>query len=311
MSLNNFIEEIWADTMLKSLKQNLVFGSLFNGDYQGEIANMGDTVRINAIGDPTISAYTKDTALAAPQSLTDAQTMLVISQANYYNFAIDDVDAAQAHPKVMAEAMDRAAYEMALTMDGYYAGFYTDAISANLVGTSGAPITPNYASMNTTTGMGTGTGVYDYLSQLGQYLTQQKIPKKGRWCIGPPWMTTLLALDLRFTGFNTPESVAIRTENKLDASGGQASDAYIGRVAGMDLYESLSAHHVSGTSGATGSVDVFMAGHSMALSKAEGITKTEAFRPPDRFADAVKGLALYGAKTVRPYGIAVAYLQHP
>ena len=69
-----------------------MFGALFNSDYEGQIQRMGDTVKINAIGDITITSYTKDTDLSAPQSLTDAQTMLTISQAKYYNFEVDDVD---------------------------------------------------------------------------------------------------------------------------------------------------------------------------------------------------------------------------
>jgi hypothetical protein len=30
------------------------------------------------------------------------------------------------------------------------------------------------------------------------------------------------------------------------------------------------------------------------------VTKVEGYRPPDRFADAVKGLYIYGGKVVRP-----------
>lgn len=83
MSLNNFIPQLWADTLLAALRVNLVFGNLFNTDYEGTIQRMGDTVKINAIGDITISNYSKDTDINAPQALTDAQTQLVISQAKY------------------------------------------------------------------------------------------------------------------------------------------------------------------------------------------------------------------------------------
>lgn len=312
MSLNNFIPQLWADTLLAALRVNLVYGNLYNTDYEGQLKQMGDTVRINAISDIAVSSYTKDTDLNAPQALTDAQTMLTISQAKYYNFEIDDIDAAQAHPEVMTEAMSWAGYKIALTIDQYLAGFYTDAVSANLVGSSGSPVTPNLTTMNTSTGIGSGTGVYDYLVILSQYLTQQAVPKQGRWCVVPPWVVTLLMQDIRFTSFNTPDARLTIMNNKLDASAGAImNDAYIGKVAGMDVYESLNAPHLSGTVGITGSVDVVMAGHSIALTKAEGINKVEGYRPPYRFADAVKGLAIYGAKTVRPYAIAVAYLQHP
>ncbi|SRR5579885_1400935 len=306
MSLNNFIPALWADTLLPALRANLVYGNLFNDDYEGEIERMGDTVKINAIGDITIYNYTKDTDLNAPQALTDAQTMLTISQAKYYNFEIDDVDTAQMHPEVMSEAMSWAAYQVANTMDTYYAGFYTDA--TNTVGSSGSPVTPVVA---TSSNVGGGATVYDYLVLLNQKLTENKVPKQGRWCVVPPWITTLLIQDIRFTSFNTPDARLTIQTNKLDASAGAITDAYLGKISGMDIYESVNAPHLSGTIGATGSTDVVMAGHMMSLTKAEGLNKVEAYRPPYRFADAVKGLCLYGAKTIRPYALCAAYLTHP
>lgn len=308
MSLNNFIPEIWADSLLAALRKTLVYGNLFNTDYEGEISRMGDTVRINAIGDISINNYTKDSDLNAPQSLTDAQTMLTISQAKYYNFDVDDVDAAQSNPKVMGEAMMWAAYRMKDTMDQYYAGFYTDAVSANLVGSSGSPVTPSVA---TTSNIGNGTTVYDYLVVLNQKLDEALVPDEGRWAVLPPWVKTYLLQDTRFTGYNTPDARLTILSGKLDASGGNAVNGYLGRIDNMDIYQSVNAPHLSGTVGIAGSVDVVMAGHTMALTKAEGLNKVEAYRPPYRFADAVKGLALYGAKTVRPYAVAAAYLQHP
>lgn len=307
MSLNNFIPQLWADTILAALQKNLVYGALFNTDYEGEIKQYGDTVKINAIGDITISNYTKDTDINAPQSLTDAQTMLIINQAKYYNFAIDDVDQMQAHPQVMAEALRWAGYRMADTMDQFYAGFYTDAVST--IGSSGSPVTPGAP---TNTNVGGGTTVYDYIVVLGQKLTENLTPKTGRWCVVPPWIKTMLVQDIRFTSFNTPAGRATIQSGDLDDSAGAGgNDAYLGKIEGMDVYESVNAPHLSGTIGTTGSVDVVWAGHSMAVTKAEGLVKTEAYRPPTRFSDAVKGLALYGAKTVRPYAVAAAYFQHP
>ncbi|HET9109672.1 MAG TPA: hypothetical protein VFN78_02490 [Ktedonobacterales bacterium] len=308
MSLNSFIPELWSDELLVALRKELVFANLCNRDYQGEISRMGDTVRISGIGDVTISNYTKDTDISAPQALTDAQTMLVINQAKYYNFEVDDVDAAQQQPKVMQEAMSRAAYGIALGMDSFLAGFYTDVPAANAIGTSGSPVTP---ALGTQANIGGGTTVYDYLVVLNQYLTQNLVQKSGRWAVVPPWVTTLLTQDIRFTSFNTPEANARIATGMGDASRGQSGDAYIGRINGMDIYESNNAAHLGGTVGQAGSQDVVLAGHNMALSFAEGLTKTEAYRPPYRFADAVKGLCLYGAKTVRPQALAAAFFQHP
>ena len=51
MSVANFIPEVWAAQLLSSLKKSLVFAGpgVCNRNYEGEIANMGDTVRITSI----------------------------------------------------------------------------------------------------------------------------------------------------------------------------------------------------------------------------------------------------------------------
>lgn len=318
MSLNSFIPQLWADTLLAALRADLVFGNLVNRDYEGQIKSVGDTVRINAIGDITVSSYVKDTDIAAPQSLTDAQTVLTISQSKYFNFEVDDVDAAQQTPKVMQEAMSRAGYVLALTIDQYIAGFYTEASASNLIGTSGSPVT---VTTPTQTNVGAGTTVYDELVTLSQFLTQSLVPRQGRFCVIAPWMKTHLTQDIRFTSFNTPIARASIQQYGFDpaapdSSGspftaGGTSDAYLGMIDNMRVYESVNAPHIGGTVGITGSQDAVIAGHTMAWTYADGVQKTEAYRPPLRFADAVKGLHLYGLKVTRPQALAVAFLQKP
>jgi hypothetical protein len=72
LALNEFIPEIWSAKTLVALEKQHVFASLCNRDYDGEIAHMGDTVRITGIGDITVSDYTKDTDIAAPQARTSS-----------------------------------------------------------------------------------------------------------------------------------------------------------------------------------------------------------------------------------------------
>lgn len=270
---------------------------------------MGDTVRITGIGDITVSDYTKDTDIAAPQALTDAASTLTIEKAKYFNLALDDVDQRQAAAKdIFDTASERAAYQIADSIDSYIAGFYTNVSSANTLGSSGSPITP---VVPTNTNVGNGTTVYDYLVQLNQLLTQSLLPKTGRYVVVPPWITTLLMTDIRFTGFNTEAARQSLLSGKLDASDGKLGDAFVGRINGMDVYESNNATHLSGTAGITGSTDVLFGGHVMGMTYAENLVTVEKYRPPYRFADALKGLHLFGAKVTRPAALAVAYLQHP
>ena len=65
----------------------------------------------------------------------------------------------------------------------------------------------------------------------------------------------------------------------------------------IDLYRGEAAR-------VTGDDYIVMAGYPGAISFAEQIVKVEAYRPESAFSDAMKGLHLYGAKLVRPTGIA-------
>lgn len=121
MSLENFIPEVWSARLLVNLYNTLVYGNpaLINTDYEGEIRSQGDTVRIGSIGTVTVGDYSKNTDITAPQTLSDAQSTLTITQQKYFNFQIDDVDKAQQNPKVMGDAMREAAYALANTADKF------------------------------------------------------------------------------------------------------------------------------------------------------------------------------------------------
>src|SRR5260221_571316 len=334
MSLNNANPTLWSDTLLAQLRATLVFASCFNRNYEGTISKIGDTVRVVSIGDVTISDYVKDTALAAPQTLTDAETMLTIEKAKSFNFAIDDVDVAQnsAGGGLMREAMSWAAYKLASTIDVYAATFYAQAAIAAPtypLGTQAAPITP---ALPIYSAVGGGTVMYDYLVQVAQFMSDNLVPLSGRWVIIPPWAAGQLSLDPRFTGYNSARAGDLIASGRLqqsasattgggsgadvtsiggvDTGAGGASIAYLGQVATLDVYQSPNAPHLAGTIGLQNSIDVALAGHPMGASLAVGLNKVELFRHPNYFSDNCKGLALFGAKVTRPSMLASFLIKH-
>lgn len=278
MSINNFKPQIWSARLLVAWRKSLVYGGpmVVNRDYEGDIAEAGDVVKITSISDPTISDYVPNSTVITPEELTDAQRNLVIDQSKYWAFKVDDVDKRQAKGNVMPEAMSRAAYRLRDVADQYIAGLYTGVAAGNNLGTiSVVAATP--------------TDAYDdVLIPLKVTLDDGDVPTEGRYCVVPPWFTGRLLRDDRFI--------------RADASG--TTDAlrngFVGRAAGMNIVQS------NNTPNPTGDDNVIQAGVNAAISFAEQINKTEAYRPESSFSDAVKGLALYGAKLVRPDGIAIA-----
>lgn len=272
MAINNFIPAIWSRALLENLRNSLVYGQpgVVNRDYQGEIAGAGSSVKIHSIGAVTVSDYTKNSDLSAPETLNDAEVVLNIDRARAFNFQIDDVDAAQQVPKVMEGAMREAAYALSNDLDSYMASLHAQASITSGFGTTGSPITP------------TSTTAYEYLADAFTALDEANAPQQGRWAIVPPWYHGMLRKDSRFVSYGTDLNRAV------------AQNGVIGQVAGFDVFVS---NNVANTSGTKFKI---LFGHAQAWTMAMQIEKVEAFRMERRFADAVKGLNVYGVKVVRP-----------
>ena len=272
MSVKNFIPQIWSARLLAHLDKIHVYAGLVNRDYEGEIKQYGDTVKINQIGDITIKKYT-GAKIDDPEELTGEQNTLVIDQANYFNFAIKDVDNAQTNPKLMNEAMARTAYGLNDTVDSLLAGIMV-AGAAGAVGSDESPIVPSKDD------------AYDLLVDLGTELTEKNVPLVGRWVVVPPFYHGLLQKDSRFVGNGTDVNMAI-------LQGG-----HIGAAAGFQIYVS---NNVPNTEGAKYKI---LAGTNAGASFAEQITETEGYRPESNFSDAVKGLHLCGVKVLQKDALA-------
>ena len=54
MAVTTFIPELWSARLLYALDKAHVATNLVNREYQGIIANQGDTVHINSIGAITV-----------------------------------------------------------------------------------------------------------------------------------------------------------------------------------------------------------------------------------------------------------------
>lgn len=273
MAVTNFISQLWSARLLYALDKAHVATNLVNREYQGIIANQGDTVHINSIGAITVKDYTKNADIADPDALTTTEQTLVIDQCKYFNFQVDDVDNVQAAGDLIDTAMGRAAYSLADVADAYLLKtIAAGAASGNTVGAASAPIAL------------TAANVYENIVKLRTKLDKANVPNPGRTIVVPPEVYALLLMDDRFA--------------KSDAAAGQSAllNGEVGRVAGFTVYMSNNVHTGTGTD--TGKTAYFeiTAQVSTATTYAEQIIKTEAYRLEKRFADAVKGLHVYGAK---------------
>lgn len=273
MAVTTFIPELWSARLLYALEKAHVATNLVNRNYEGEIRNYGDTVHINTIGAITVKNYTKNTDIDAPETLSTTDQTLEIDQQKYFNFQVDDVDRVQAAGELVDVAMGRAAYALADVSDAYLLGVIAAGAAANnTIGSAAAPVAL------------TSANVYENIVKLKTKLDKANVPNTGRTIVVPPDVHSLLLLDDRFA--------------KSTATAGQEAliNGLVGRIAGFDVY--MSNNVKTGTGTDTGKTPYFeiTAQIADATTYAEQILKTEAYRMESRFADAVKGLHVYGAK---------------
>lgn len=273
MSVQTFIPEIWAARLLSSLKKSLVYASpiVTNRDYEGEINEAGDTVTINSVNRPTIGTYTPNSTTITPEPLTTAQRKLVVDQAKYFAFELDNVDRRQAKGGLLEEATDEAAYGLRDVADQYVAGLYTGVASANDLGT----VSITSADL-----------AYTNLVSLKTKLDEADVPMEGRWVVIPPWYEGLLLENSKFVEGGTTDSE------------GRLVNGVVGEAAGFRVLKS------NNVPNPTGDDHVVIAGVRGAITFAEQINSLKAYEPDDSFSDAIKGLHLYGSKLVRPDSIA-------
>ena len=284
MAITTFIPELWSARLLYALENSHVATNLVNRDYEGVIANQGDTVHINSIGAVTVKDYTKNSNIADPEVLTTADQTLDIDQAKYFNFQVDDVDKAQISGEIIDTAMGRSAYALADVSDAFLLKTIANgAASANKIGAK-ATLTALTAS-----------NVYENIVKMRTLLDKANVPTTGRTIVVPPEVYALLLLDDRFA------------KSGSDSGQNALLNGMVGRVAGFDVF--MSNNCVSGTDGDSGSTAYFVitAQVAAATTYAEQIIKTEAYRMEKRFADAVKGLHVYGAKVTDGSQIAAMY----
>ena len=117
MSYANFVPKIWAKAIERELERKLVFAEDCNRQYEGDVKQMGDTVKILGVGKPTIKKQ-KGGSIILPDAETveDTSVEMQINNVAYFNFLVDDIDKRQAVGGLMdalnAEATQGLAGEM-------------------------------------------------------------------------------------------------------------------------------------------------------------------------------------------------------
>ncbi len=267
-----FIPEIWSHKLNNMLEKDCVMLQCVNRNYEGEIKNQGDKVKI--ITPATVSVSTLGSSNITYDALEPTATSLVIDQKKFFAFKIDDVAKVQANTDIMKAHLKNAKKAIEEVQDAYLLAQHAFASPDNVVGSEEAPV-----SLNKTT-------IYEQFVNLALCLKNSDAVTvdKRPWVVINPTIESYL---LQSTEFINAHNVADET----------LREGAIGRIAGMDVLVSTNLTSVDGKF-------YVLAGTNDAITFASQLAKIESLRDKDSFSDLVRGLYLYGAKTVQPKALA-------
>lgn len=299
-----FIPALWSGKLAKKFYTSTVFGEIANTDWQGEIANMGDTVIINTV--PTITTYAYQAGqqlnydVPAPATLT-----LKINKGRYFGVNVNDVMELQAKPKLMEMFTDDAAQQMKIAIDAdvLYSSMFdaagdlvSDANGHGAIRASHAGATAGSRSgaYNLGTDLApvnlTPANILSYFTALSSVLDEADVPEDGRWLVISPFERQILmqspAAQAQFMG--DPQSMLRNGKiGVIDRFTVYVSNLLPRAAVGKkwdnstNLTNALKRHAV-------------YAGHKSGLSFASQISKVESLQNPNDFGTLVRGLNIYG-----------------
>lgn len=263
MAITNFITSVWSETLLNSLEKEYIGVRNCNREFEGEIKAKGDSVKVCGIKPVAIFNYIKNYSIQSPQVLEDKAIRICADKACGFNFQIDDVDKAQSAPNIMKAAMRQAASGLANQADKYVYNLYNDADVAH----------------NITNDAVTPENIIDTIISVREKMLTNNVNSNTE---------TVLEVSPAIASIILKAQIAT-LKNNTDA----VHNGYIGSFIGFDIY-------VSNNIAIADGLYKCFARTKRAIAFAEKINSIIAYRPENRFADAIKGLYLFGGKVIYP-----------
>lgn len=266
-SADNFISEIWSKKLQAKFYASTVLPQVSNTDYEGEISGQGNKVIIRTVPDVTVADYTGTISYA---DLTTTKVELNIDKAKSYAFKVDDVVKAQSNFDYWNAAAQDAAESMKIAVE-------TD-LFENIVGT----FTPSVVDATSTT----SANILGKILDAGQTLDENNVPETGRFIIlSPAYVNLLKQSDLKDASLAGDGTSILR-------------NGRVGMIDRFTVYMSNNLYKPASGSDANKTHTIY--GHPKAMSFASQFTNTETVRMETSFGDGVRGLKVYGYKTVVP-----------
>ena len=307
-----FIPTLWSGKLLAKFYQNTMLSEIANTDYEGELKNQGDTIRIRLAPTITISDYTVGQNLSYEVPTPIYQDMQV-NKGKYFGVQVNDVLSYQADMNLMNMFTEDAAKQLKIQIENevFFNSFVTEGpVAANYGATAGAiSAAYNLGTDVTPIDQATPENVLKAILRMSTVLDEQNVPEDNRWLIISPFDRQLLMQSsIAQAYFTGDQSSVIRTGKigMLDRFSVYVSNLLPRGAAGKALVSGLTDTSTGGAVSSAKARRTMIAGTKAATSFAMTVNKTEPLRNQTDFGDIVRGLAVYGRKVVKPQALVVA-----
>lgn len=289
-----FIPEIWSNKLIEKFYDATVLAQISNTDYEGEIRNQGDKVKIRTIPTLQINDYRSGQTLVNQRPESNI-VELNIDRGKYWSAIVDDVQEVQSDIKLMNMWATDASEQMKIAIDTEVLGSVVPDVASANKGANAGRISGNINLGVTGSPLALSpTNILDFIIDLGQVLDEQNCPETGRFLIMPFWATAMLKKsDLK--------NASITGDNVSPMRNGR-----IGMIDRFTIYQSNNLRKV--TDGTHTAFDI-IAGVKQGLTFATQLIKTETLRAESTFGTIMRGLQVYGFKVLDGTLLAAGYVR--
>ena len=302
-----FIPQLWSNKLNAKFYANTMMSEIANTDWEGEIKNQGDTIRIRTAPSITINDYAGAGTTLQSEVPAPIYTDMQIDKGKYFSVQVNDVLAHQADMDLMNMFTDDAAKQLKINIENevFHNWFVTEGAHADNAGTTAGALSGEYNLGSDTAPIDQSTpgNVLKAILRMSAALDEQNVPEEGRWLIITPFDRQLLMqTDIAQAYFTGDASSTIRTGKigMLDRFTVYVSNLLPKGAAGKGMVAGLSATSSGATVADAKNRRMMVAGTKHACSFASQISKTEPLRNQNDFGDIVRGLAVYGRKVLKP-----------
>lgn len=308
MAYDTFIPTIWNEALNRELKPKYKLAQHTNREYDGDVKQAGDSVRILNVGRPTIYSTTTDnkenfhTNISGPEMIDNSSITLQVKQIRYFNYYVGDIDKWQMlnDGKVMAAYRAETTDALANEVDVYLG--QTIFVGADVPVITNAYSDATYGYIKATAGdsaavqAGAAQNVLELLDEVVLKARQNNIPDSTPLYVeGTP----------KFFGLVRRALAKFLTDNVKTVEGREYVEYNNLRISWSNNVKTVAA-----VDSGNAYYEYVTVRTDRAVAYVHPLTHSEPYRPEGGFSDAIKGYIVFDGMVTRPkeiFNIKVTY----